>query len=131
MRRLVVAALVIACAGVTGLARAEDKGDPTGTWKWVVHRGGQEREASVKLKLEGDRLTGSMKGHDGQDLKVEEGTYKNGEVSFKVVEKSSDGQSVPHRWTGRLDGDTITGTVEIQRGEKKLTGKWEAKRSKD
>jgi hypothetical protein len=131
MRRLLVAALVMACAGPAVLARADDKGDPTGTWKWVVHRGGQDREATVQLKLEGDRLTGSMRGRDGQEIKVEEGTYKNGEVSFSVPEKARDGQTVTHRYTGKLEGDTIAGTVAIERGGEKRSGKWEAKRSKN
>jgi hypothetical protein len=131
MKRFVAAVLVVACAGTAGLARAADKGDPTGTWKWVVHHGGQERELTVKLKLEGERLTGSMPGRDGQETKVEEGTYKNGEVSFAVPGKTRDGQVVMHRYTGKLEGDTIKGKVEIERGGEKRSGEWEAKRSKN
>jgi hypothetical protein len=131
MRRLVVAALVMACVGPAGLVRAADKGDPTGTWKWVVHHGGQDRELSVKLKREGDRLTGSMPGRDGQEIKVEEGTYKNGEVSFAVPGKTRDGKVVMHRYSGKLEGDTIKGKVEIERDGEKRSGDWEAKRSKN
>src|SRR4051794_15692946 len=83
-RRLAAVAL---CVAFAGLAAADDKkaGDPTGTWKWTVEFGGQSRDVTLKLKLDGDKLTGTMPGRDGQETKIEDGTYKDGEVSFKVT----------------------------------------------
>ena len=52
MRRLLVAALVVAFVGMVSLAQAADKPNPTGTWKWSVTFGGQTREMTLKLKLE-------------------------------------------------------------------------------
>jgi hypothetical protein len=83
-----MAVLLAACAASGGLARADDKSDPTGTWKWVVHKDGKDRVATITLKLEGDRLTGSTKGRPGEEMKVEEGTFKDGEVSFIMVGKN-------------------------------------------
>src|SRR5262245_49726590 len=43
MRRLVGMAALVAVAGLVGLARADDKANVTGTWKWTVEFGGQTR----------------------------------------------------------------------------------------
>ena len=39
---------------IAGPARAEDKANPTGTWKYTVDVNGQSIEVTIKLKLEGD-----------------------------------------------------------------------------
>lgn len=131
MRRLVMVVLLAACAAFGGLVRADDKGGLTGIWQWTVNRDGKVGVAKITLKLEGDRVTGSMKGRNGKVMKVEEGTFKDGEVSFIVPGTNPDGQKMVHRYRGKLDGDTITGTFWIERGEEKFSRKWEAKRSRD
>ena len=63
MQRLMVAGLVLAFAAPTGMARAENKSDPTGTWNWTnTGTGGQARTTTLKLKLDGDKLTGAVAG---------------------------------------------------------------------
>ena len=52
------------------LARADDKPNPTGTWKWTVKFGEQTREMTLKLKLDGDKLTGAMLGRDGKETPI-------------------------------------------------------------
>ncbi len=131
MRKLIVAAIVMACAGLAAVARADDKGDPSGAWKWTVTQGGKHREVVVVLKLEGNRVTGSMKRPSGPDLKVEEGTYRDGEVSFNVPGTAPDVGPMMHRYKGKLEGDTIKGTAEIERNGQTFRGKWEANRSRD
>jgi hypothetical protein len=132
MRQLVAAAVVAACVGTAGPARADDKGGLTGTWEWIVHRGGKTGVATVELKLEGDRITGVMHGRDGKDMKVENGTFKDGQVSFEVPAVNPDGSHMVHRYNGNLAGDTITGTAEIEIfGKTKKSGKWLAQRYTD
>jgi hypothetical protein len=127
MQRLRVAALVVACTGLVGSARAADN-DPTGTWKWNTVRG----EATVKLKLEGDKVTGVMIRKNGQELKVEDGTIKNdGEISFNVPGKTPAGKPMVHKYHGKLVGDTIKGTATIELPDQTVSGDWEAKRAKD
>ncbi len=41
MRRLSIAALVLALVGVAWFAQAADNPNPTGTWKWTVQMRGQ------------------------------------------------------------------------------------------
>jgi hypothetical protein len=129
MKRMMAAALVVAFAGLAGTARAEDKPNPTGTWKWTVKFGDQEREMSLKLKAEGDKLTGSMPGRDGKELKIEDGTFKGDEVAFKVT-REFNGQKFVIKYKGKVSGDTIKGKTEFDRNGETMSRDWEAKRAK-
>ena len=125
MQRLLVVALVAGCAGLVGLAQAGDD-DPTGTWKFPTARG----EATVKLKLKGDKVTGSMIRKAG-DLKVEDGIFKGGAISIRVPGGTPGGQPMVHLYQGKLMGDTIKGSATIVLPDQVVTGDWEAKRGKD
>jgi hypothetical protein len=129
MKRLAAAALVLIFAGA---ALADDKPNPTGTWKWTTMRqGGQARETTLKLKLEGDKLTGSVSGRQGgQDTAIEDATFKDGEISFKVT-REFNGQKFTTKYSGKLSGDTIKGKTESERNGQAQSRDWEAKRSKD
>ena len=50
-----------------------------------------------------------------QDVPIKEGTYKNGEVSFQVA-REWDGDKFITRYQGKLNGDTIKGVTEFERG---------------
>lgn len=129
MKRVTVAALVVAVVGLAGVARAADKPDPTGTWKWSVKMGDRSWEATLKLKLEGDKLTGSMLGRSGQETPIAEACFKDGEVSFTVT-REREGRKMVSKYKGKLSGDTITGKMEFQREGQSQTRDWEAKRAK-
>jgi hypothetical protein len=129
MQRLMALAVLLAVGGLVGVARADDKANATGTWKWTVEFGGQQREQTVKLKQEGDKLTGTMPGRDGQETAIEDGKVKDGEVSFKVT-RERQGQKFTIKYKGKLTGDTIKGKIEFDRGGETQSMDWEAKRSK-
>src|SRR5262245_27584630 len=120
------AAVAVVALISLGVARAADKPNPTGTWKWTVTIGNNTRDVSVKLKLDGDNLTGSMPGRNNQETAIEEGTFKEGEISFKVT-RERNGQKTTTTYTGKIDGDTIKG--KIRTGDRERD--WEAKRAKD
>jgi hypothetical protein len=128
MRQLTAAALVLALVGLTGMARAEDKPNPNGTWKWTVNFGGQDRELAVKLKADGDKLTGTFTTPNGMETKIEDGKFKDGEVSFKVT-RERDGNKFVIKFKGKVSGDTIKGKSEIDRDGETQSRDWEAKRS--
>ena len=131
MRALALAAFVLGSVGLAGAAAAQGKGDPTGTWKWEETVKDQKRERTVKLKLEGAKLTGTMPGRkDGQETKIEDGKFENGEVSFTVTRERGDQKRVT-KYKGKLEGDTIKGTIESSFGGKDQKRDWEAKRVKD
>jgi hypothetical protein len=129
MRRRDLLLLGVAFIGLTGLAQAADKNDPTGTWKWTVTFGDQKRDVTVKLKLEGDKLTGTMPGRDNSETQIENGKFKDGELSFSVT-RERNGQKFTTKYKGKVDGDTIKGTQERERDGKSQSSDWEAKREK-
>ncbi len=132
MKRMVAAAVVAVCVGTALAACADDKGDPTGTWEWIVHRGGKAGVAQVELKLEGSQVSGVMHGKDGKDMKVESGTFRDGRIAFEVPAVNPDGSHMVHRYNGKLEGDTITGTFEIEVfGRFKKSAKWLAQRYRE
>jgi hypothetical protein len=128
MRQLTVAALVLALVGLASMARAEDKANPNGTWKWTVNFGGEDREFAVKLKADGDKLTGKFVSPNGTETDIEDGKYKDGEVTFKVT-RERDGNKFITKYKGKVSGDTIKGTSERERDGEIRSRDWEAKRS--
>ena len=130
MKRLVFAAIVVVLAGQAGLARADDKPNPTGTWKWTVEMNGNKRDVTLKLKSDGDKLTGSMPGRNNTETAIDDGKFKDGEVSFSVT-RDRMGTKVTTKYTGKIDGDTLKGKMEFERDGKAETREFEAKRSED
>jgi hypothetical protein len=111
-------------------ARAEDKATATGTWKWTRKSpDGQEQEISATLKQAGEKLTGSVASPLGE-VDIEEGKAKDGQVSFQISFPGPDGQ-ITAKFSGKQDGDTIKGKVEIGGGDNKRTVDWNAKRAKE
>ena len=63
MKRLLVSAVALAISAAASGVRADDS--PTGTWKWDVKVNDQTFNLTLKLKQEGDKLTGSLTGPNG------------------------------------------------------------------
>src|SRR5262245_23165071 len=103
MKRFAAVA-VVALISFAGIARADDKANPTGTWKWtVMGANNTNRDVTLKLKLEGDKLTGAMVGRNNQDTPIEDASFKDGTVSFKVT-RERNGQKFVTKYEGKLDG---------------------------
>jgi hypothetical protein len=128
-----VAALIVAM--VTS-AMAQDKHTATGTWKWTQQgrQGGNPTEWSAKLKQEGEKLTGVVIGTfqgTPRETAISDGTIKDGEIKFNVVREAQDGTKRTTTYAGKIDGDTLKGTMERERQGEKVSTPWEAKRAKD
>jgi hypothetical protein len=120
---------VVCVLAVAGMARAEDKPNPNGTWKYTADVNGQSIEVTIKLKLEGDKLTGTVSVMD-MESKIEDGKYKDGEVSFKV-NREFNGNKFTLKYKGKIEGDTFKGKRELERDGETNTREFEAKRSKE
>ena len=112
-------------------ARADDKkADVTGTWKWTVERNGNTIETTLKLKQDGEKLTGTMSGRQGgNDIEIEDGKVKGDAVSFKVTRMFGENKVVM-KYQGKLSGDSIKGDTKFERDGQEQTREWEAKRDK-
>ena len=138
MRRLSVAGFVLALMAVATMVVAAETANPTGTWKWTMtggrggKKGGAAREQVLKLKLEGTTLTGAMVGRNDEETKIEDAKYKDGELSFSVT-REFNGNKMTTKYTGKVTGDTIKGTIERPgRGGGEATKvDWEAKRAEE
>src|SRR5262249_48202901 len=133
MRLLGALALLVAIAGLVSVARADDKPNPTGTWKWTLEpQGGKgkAREVTLKLKLDGEKLTGAMVGRQN-DNPIEDAKFgKDGEVSFSVT-IDRNGNKVTRKYSGKISGDTFKGKMEYERNGESVSREFEAKRVKD
>jgi hypothetical protein len=102
--------------------------NPTGTWKWTFEtQSGQTIESSLKLKLEGDKLTGTLIGRGGAETAIQDAQLKQDKISFTVVRERA-GQKMTSKCSGKLAGDTIKGTIETERDGQTRSRDWEAKR---
>jgi hypothetical protein len=122
-------ATVICALAVAGMARAEDKPNPTGTWKYTAEVNGQSLEVTIKLKLEGDKLTGTVSVLD-MESPIEDSKYQDGEASFKV-NREVNGNKFTIKYKGKIKGDIFKGQRELERDGQTNTREFEAKRSKD
>lgn len=121
--------LTVCLAFMAGLlASAEDKKiDPTGTWKSsFTNQNGQVRETVINLKLDGDKLTGTVSGRNG-DTAIESGKISDDDISFQVT-REFNGNKVVIKYSGKISGDTIKGKTESERDGQPQTRDWEAKR---
>lgn len=140
MKRLAIilqlAAGVLLFSGLNSQAQ-EKKADPTGTWTWTTpgRDGGQGRESTLKLKMEGGNLTGAISGRrrggdQPQETQIKEGKLNGNEISF-VISREFNGNTFTQKYNGKIDGDTITGKITMQgRDGQSRERDWIAKRAK-
>ncbi len=117
-------------AGITANA-AEAKADGVWTWTTPARGGGQERKMTLKLKTEGDKLTGKLSspGRDGQarETEIQDGKIKGDEISFTVVREMNNNK-VTSKYSGKVSAETIKGKIEFTRDGNTQSRDWEAKR---
>lgn len=124
--RKLLAAIFASCF----IALAAFAGDPNGTWKWSTEgRDGQTVESTLKLELKDGKLTGTITGRGGE-TPISDATFKDDSIAFAVV-RERNGNKFVSKYSGKLNGDAITGSSEITRGDGEVMKReWNAKRSK-
>src|SRR5678815_50211 len=118
----IIAACAVLALGTTAQG-ADKKADPNGTWSWTQQgggRGGQgagaaatPRKVTLKLKAEGEKLTGTLtspgfarRGEEGGtppppvETAISEGKIKGDEISFNVTREVG-GNSRTSKYTGK------------------------------
>lgn len=130
---------VVVCAvlalGAAAQVQAQDKKvDPTGVWKWTRpgRQGGADVEISLKLKVEGDKVTGKLtqpaRGGGGgtTDTDIKDAKLKGDEISFSTAIEGRGGNVVTTKYNGKISGDTIKGKSEREGQDPR---DWNAKRA--
>jgi hypothetical protein len=126
---------VCALLALGAIAQAQDKKvDPTGTWSWTRpgRNGGPEMKLTLKLKLEGEKVTGKVtspgrQGGDPVETDIKDGKIKGDEVSFTVT-REFNGNTMTQKYSGKVTADTIKGKIESERNGQPQSRDWEAKR---
>lgn len=105
-------------------------GDPTGAWKWTAEgAGGRKMETTLSLKLDGDKLAGSIDNRLGK-VDIRDAKLSGDQVSF-TVERKIRRRKITVKYAGTLEGDTIKGTIETTgRDKQPVTVPWNAERVK-
>ncbi len=107
-RRVILSAALVLAAVTLALAANVDG-------KWVAQvpgQGGQTREITFTFKAEGDKLTGTVSGRQG-DVAIADGTIKGDDISFTQA-FNAQGNAIKLVYKGKVSGDEIkfTRTVE-------------------
>ena len=71
--------LLVVSLAFVGVARAAE--NPTGKWTWEQMRGDRKVEVTLNLKLDGDKLTGSMPGRNNTETPIADARYRDGTVT--------------------------------------------------
>ena len=114
-------------------ANAADKIDPNGKWTWTSEgRNGGTRTNVVTLKLDGEKLSGTVLGggRQGQaptEIPIEEAKLTADEVSFQVT-REFNGNKFVAKYSGKIAGDTMKGKVTTERDGQPNVREFEAKR---
>jgi len=133
-----ITSLVGVCAilalGAFSQAYAQDKkSDASGTWTWSRpgRDGGEPRKSTLKLKVEGDKVTGTLtspgRGGESSDIAIESGKISGDEISFTVT-REFNGNKFVTKYNGKISGDSIKGKIEMERDGSTRSNDWEAKR---
>jgi hypothetical protein len=90
--------------------------DISGKWTaQVPGRDGQTRETTFTFKVEGEKLTGTTTGRNG-DQPISDGTVKGDAIAFNVV-ANFNGQDVKIVYKGTVAGDEIKFSRQREGGD--------------
>jgi hypothetical protein len=126
-----------------GAGENQPTNNPTGTWK-VTQIPKSTYSPTLKLKFEGDKLTGTLTRNTGtkiEELAIQDGKLKGSEITFTVhffaqvlskngVPQPPDTNYISHwKFQGTISGDIIKGKVEKESSIAGIrTQEWEARR---
>jgi hypothetical protein len=131
MTAILSMALVLGVSGFAGAA--DDKAvDPVGTWKCEYEIGGQQRTSTLKIKKDGENLTGTMSWADQEGAKLKDLKLKDGKLTFSAERKLAGMDDViPIDYELTIDGDKLKGKGSSEFGGEKREWDIEGKRQKD
>lgn len=111
MRTFVQALVCLALAAFQMLGANVD-----GKWTWEMEgRDGQKRTQTVTLKADGDKLTGTMSGRNGE-TPIENGKISGDTISFTRT-MNMGGESRKMMYSGKLAGEELKLTMKSENGE--------------
>ena len=128
MKTILSAALVLVL-GLCGLACAQEKTDPVGTWKCEYQIGEQKRTSTLTIKMDGDKLAGTMSWPDQKETNLKDVKLKDADLTFSAERVLGDNKfNVEYKFT--ITGDKLKGKGAVETGGEKREFDIEGKREK-
>jgi hypothetical protein len=114
---------------IVGAAATAFCADPTGMWKWTVRSQNSEIETTLKLELKDGKLAGAYSNQFG-DTAISNVSLQDDVIEFDIV-RELNGNKYVVKYHGKLEGDTIKGTIEApgHDGGAAVKLDWNAKRT--
>jgi hypothetical protein len=111
MRKLMTTGFLLGLLALTALAA-----DISGKWTaQMPGRGGQTREQTFNFKVDGNTLTGTVSGRQG-DVEISDGKIDGDQVSFTQTMEFN-GNTMKMIYKGTISGDSIKFTRTRDGGE--------------
>ncbi len=105
--------------------------DVSGTWKSsFTTQDGQTIESTLKLKQDGDKVSGTVVGRDGNETPLAEVKLTGDQLALKLI-RERNGDKITVKVTAKLTGDNLKGKLESNWGGEDRTADWQAKRVKE
>ncbi len=128
MKTILSAALLLVL-GLCGLAGAQEKADPVGTWKCEYQIGEQKRTSTLTIKMDGDKLAGTMSWPDQKETNLKDVKLKDADLTFSAERVLGDNKfNVEYKFT--INGDKLKGKGAVETGGEKREFDIEGKREK-
>lgn len=99
-----------------------------GTWRWSISTPVGQRTYTLQLRQRFQKVSGVII-VDGREAPISDAKLTGDQLSFTVTREIR-GQKTTIRYSGRVNDDTIKGSVEVQGGAMEGKREWTAKRDK-
>lgn len=97
------------------LAGAVFAADITGTWSGTLSMGDNQVPLTYNFKQDGDKLTGTVVGPQGDPLPLVEGKVDGDQLTF-AVKVDMNGDTAKFVSTGTIKGEEIALTTKVEKG---------------
>ena len=125
----------LAVCGLLFVGAAVHAADASGSWIWTTpgRNGGPDRTNTLTLKVEDTKVTGKLSTPGRSRVmktEISDGKIDGDMISFNIV-RERNGNYMTNKFSGKIEGDTITGKMEFMRNDEPVSRDWQAKRSTD
>jgi ubiquinone/menaquinone biosynthesis C-methylase UbiE len=98
----------------------------SGTWKWTSSTAPKEEQYALELNQRFQKISGTLC-MNGRELSITNGELSGNDLSF-AVGRADDGEISRMMFKGKVKGNSIQGTLQIDADSATKTFKWKAKR---
>ena len=101
---------IICVLFAVAVATAAFAADPAGTWKWSTKSPDGDIPTTLKLELKNGKIAGAYSNQYG-DTAISNASLQDDKIRFEVV-RDLGGKKYVVKYQGKIEGDTIRGTIE-------------------